>query len=70
MMNKYIMKKNIADEIHRKYKINNFAKRIGITRQTLSAILAGSSHCNYPLAFTITKTININADIKNFFEEI
>ena len=69
-MNKFIMKKSIANEFHRRYQIGVFAKKIGITRQTLSAILSGSSHCNYPLAFTITKTIDMNADIKNFFEEI
>ena len=57
-------------EYFKQIKIIEFAKKIGITRQTLSNIVNGHNTCNYTTAFTITKHINADASINNFFEEI
>lgn len=69
-MKKYRLKKDIADNFHNNIKVVEFSKRIGITRQTLFYIVNKRSTCNYPLAFTITKTLDSTADVCKFFEEI
>ncbi len=68
-MKKYRLKSEYK-YLFKELKINEFAKKIGISRQTLSYIINQRSNCSYPVAFTITKKINSNLGVESIFEEI
>lgn len=54
------------------YKINQTiaSKVIGITQPTLSNILSGKVACRKVVAFCITKYLDENAEIEDYFERV
>lgn len=62
----YIFKQDID------YKINqtNASKIIGITQPCLSNILHGKVACRKVVAYCITKYLNKDAEIKDYFERV
>ena len=68
-MSKYILKDNQIIKA-KQYNISELARRIGISRPTLSNILNKKQPCNKPEAYIITKILNNEKEIKDFFIEI
>lgn len=52
------------------YQITNSAKVIGISRQYLNDIVNGRSDCSKKVAYCITKFINKDKEIEDFFERV
>ena len=65
---KYILKDNIAKEIRATYKNIYFMKKVGISRSYTSLILNRRRSCPKVVAYTITKAINPEAEINDYFE--
>ena len=66
----YIFKVELFKEIKEKYKMNNIAKNVELTGGYLSQIMNGKVTCPYTTAFTITKELNKNAEIENYFKKV
>lgn len=47
---------------------SKLAQKVGITRQTLNRIFKGKQGCSKMTAYSITKLINTNAEIEDYFE--
>ena len=52
------------------YNQTNAAKVIGITRQYLNNVVNGRVYCSKSIAYCITKFIDYNKEIENFFERV
>lgn len=63
----YRFKKEKFDKI----KLNQakIAEEVGITRQYMNSIYNQTTLCKKTTAYAITKSIDNNAEIKDFFEE-
>lgn len=66
---KYLLKEDVAKEIRKKYKNKFFVETVGISRSYTSLILNRRRACPKMVAYTITKAINSEAEIRDFFEE-
>ena len=64
----YRFKKEKFDKI----KLNQarVAEEVGITRQYMNSIYNQITLCKKTTAYAITKSIDSNAEIKDFFEEV
>lgn len=62
----YRFKENIEIEINK----TKASKVIGITRQHLTNILNKRKNCTKVLAYCITKYLDYNAEIKDYFDKI
>ena len=58
-------------ELFMNIKINqkNLANEIGLSRQYINSIYNQTTLCKKTTAYAITKSIDSNAEIKDFFEE-
>lgn len=63
----YKFKKERIEEVKNKYKLDYLADKIGITRVNLSYIINGKSTTKKTTAYCITKAINPNAEINDYF---
>lgn len=52
------------------YNKTKVAEYIGITIQTLSRIINGKQDCSKLVAYCITKFLNQEAEIENYFERV
>lgn len=66
----YKFKKNKYDEVIAKFKIKGLAETIGITSTYLSMVLNNKINCKKTVAYCITKALNSEAEIDQFFEII
>lgn len=66
----YIMKEKEAKRIKKDFKVLYLAKEVGISPAYVSLILNCKKSCPKRTAFCITKVINKDAEIENFFERI
>lgn len=62
------IKQEVAERIKRKYKLLNIANEVGITNGYLSLIFNKKRSCPKKTAYCITKAIDENAEILDFFE--
>lgn len=65
---KYLLKEDVARYIRKKYKNKFFVETVGISRSYTSLILNRRRPCPKMVAYTITKAIDSEAEISNFFE--
>lgn len=66
----YLMKEEVAEMIKHKYKCTYLAKEIGISLTYLSLILHRKQKIEKRLAYFITKTIDSEKEIEDFFERV
>lgn len=66
----YKFKKEKYEEVISKYKVKGIAEKIGITPIYLSMILNNKNNCKKTVAYCITKAINSEAEINEYFEII
>lgn len=62
----YIFKNNLQVKVNQ----TKASKVIGITQPTLSNILNGKVACRKVTAFCITKYLDKDAEIENYFEKV
>ena len=63
----YKFKKDKYEEVMSKYKMKGIAEKIGITQVYLSLILNNKNDCKKTVAYCITKAIDSNAEINDYF---
>lgn len=63
----YRFKREKYDEIISKFKIKGLADTIGVTNTYLSLILNGKNDCKKTVAYCISKAINNEAEIEDYF---
>lgn len=63
----YTFKAELYEEIKYKYRINHMATSIGLTGGYLSQIFRAMKTCPKTTAYAITKTLNENAEIEDYF---
>lgn len=66
----YIFKAELFKGIKEKYKINNIANTVGLSNSYLSLILNGQKTCPKTTAYSITKTLNEDAEIEDYFTKL
>lgn len=66
----YKIKEDIAKIIKEKYKLSYLTKNAGVTRQHIYLILNKDQVCSKVVAYCITKCINANAEIEDYFIKI
>ena len=66
----YILRKEKAQYIKETYKQIKMAKEIGISNTHLSLMLNHNKECSKPVAYCITKYVNEDAEIEDFFKRI
>lgn len=66
----YLMKENEAKKIKKRFKGVFLAKEVGISPSYISLILDGKKTCPKRTAFCLTKVIDNEAEIEDFFERI
>ena len=70
MTTKYVFRHEKLPKIKSKYKFKKLANDCGITVQYLSEIVNNKSSCKKPVAFILTKSLNENKSIEDYFIEI
>lgn len=65
---KYMIKKEVMENIQ--YKRVYFIERLGLSPACVSNIFNRRRSCPKHTAFAITKAINLNANISDFFDEV
>lgn len=66
----YKIKTEKSKEIKKKYKLINIAKEVGISISHTSLILNGKKYSTKPVAYCITKFIDNDAEIEDYFDRI
>ena len=56
-----------AERIKRKYKLVNIAEKVGISTTLMTFIFQGVRNCSEDVAYCITKYVDSEAEIENFF---
>ena len=64
----YQFKKEKKEKLLVGRKINALAPEIGITREYLTYILNGQKSCSKVVAFCITKILDEDAEIQDYFD--
>lgn len=67
-MYKFKIKK--IEEIKKKIKIKYIAEETGLTRQYIGMVLNNKCNCKKIVAYCITKIIDENSEINDFFEKV
>lgn len=65
----YIIKKEASEYIKGKYKSKFLENEVGLSTMFLNLVLNGKKGCSKKTAYAITKAINSNANISDFFNE-
>ena len=63
----YQLKETARKEIKEKYKISYLTEKTGVTRQYISMIVNKNQKCSKTIAYYITKAINENSEINDYF---
>ena len=63
----YILKEEKAKEIRNKMTLKNVADEVGISLPYVSLLFAGKKTCPKRIAFCITKIVDIDAEIEDYF---
>lgn len=66
----YMLKENASKDIRRKYKNEYLVQQVGISKVYLSLILNRHRVCSKQVAYCITKAINSEAEVEDFFEVV
>ena len=66
----YKIKEDVAKIIREKYKLSYLTKNAGVTRQHIYTILNKGQVCSKVVAYCITKCIDKNAEIDDYFIKI
>lgn len=64
----YLIKEEKAKEIKRKYKQEYIRNEVGISKSYISLILSRTRSCSKKTAYCITKLVNEDAEIEDYFE--
>lgn len=64
----YFIKEERAKEIKRKYKQEYICTEVGISKCYISLILSKRKSCSKKTAYCITKLMDENAEIEDYFE--
>lgn len=67
---KYRMKKEASEEIDRIYKRKLFMDEIGLSKSYLSLVFHGRKDIAKVYAYAITKCVDLNKDILDYFDEV
>ena len=66
----YMLKDSIVEKIREKYRLDYIANQVGISLTYMSLIMNKQKHCSKLTAYAITKTLNSDAEIEDYFERI
>lgn len=66
----YSFKKEKSDEVKSKFKLVEMAKVIGISVVHLNRVINNKCNCSKVVAYCISKYINKNAEISEFFNKV
>lgn len=64
----YSIKKEVAEGIKRKYVIDNLAKECGLSHCYMSLVMNGKKFKSKPIAYIITKMVDKEKEIEDFFD--
>lgn len=67
---KYIAKKEEMEKVKKIYKNKYFVDTVGISESYISLIFNGKKQCPKVVAYTITKAIDKEAEIEDYFEAV
>lgn len=59
-----------AELIKKKYKINYLAYTTGVSDTYISLILKGKRNCSKSIAYCLTKAIDKEAEVEEYFERV
>lgn len=65
----YLFKTELKEEVLKGKKIRNIANNIGITEGYLYSIFNGKTKCSKLIAFCLTKILNNENEIEDFFNK-
>ena len=65
---KYLLKEDVAKKIRKTYKNKYFVETVGLSRSYTSLILNRRRSCPKMVAYTVTKAINSESEINDYFE--
>lgn len=63
----YVFKEELRKDVLRKFKMKYLAKEIGIHEVQLSRIINNKSKTSKPVAYLLTKLIDKEAEISDYF---
>lgn len=66
----YSLKEEVSKEFRKKYKNQYIVDNIGMSKTYISLILNRKRNCPKQVAFAITKLIDSEAEVTDFFEEV
>lgn len=66
----YLFKNELKEEITKKFKIKYIADNVGISTVYLSNIFNGKVSIKKAIAYCITKTLDSNKEIDDFFTRV
>lgn len=66
----YMIKKEVVKEFKKKYKQEYIAREVGISKAYVSLIFSQKKTCSKKTAYCITKLLNSDAEITDFFEVV
>lgn len=66
----YLIKQEIAEDIKKKFRYPYLMKTIGISKSYVSLILNRKKVVPKPVAYCLTKVVDKEAEIEDFFEVV
>ncbi len=66
----YILKEEASKKIRKERQLVDIAKEVGISLTYVSLVFAGKKTCPKTVAFCITKIVDMNAEIEDFFIKV
>lgn len=66
----YIMNEKISKMVKEKINASQIAREVGITDTYISLIKNRKIHCSKPVAYAITKALNSEAEVEDYFDRI
>ena len=67
---KYILKKNVAEEIRSKYKNSYFKEKLGLSNSYVSLVLNRRRKIPRRTAYVFAKTLGMNVEVNDLFEQV
>lgn len=64
----YILKKELANDIQEKYKNSYFVNKLDLSNTYISLIIHRKQTIPKRVALAFTKTLNVNAEIEDYFD--
>lgn len=68
--NGYKMKQSTIDIIKKKYRSDYIAEQVGISKNYMSMIKSREFNCSKPVAYAITKVLDKDAEVVDYFDRV